>query len=414
MSRIIKLTFDINTIILFFIFFSIFLSPLFFKIFNIPLIMLGFFIAIIILLNKKIKLKNQNLIIPLFILIALYNCIVMLISLININKSSIKTGIPSDPIIPEYISIKQIILGLIYNNILFIFIFLFYFLVKNKRLWLQGEKIIYYLSIINSLFLIIELLIPNLHHKMLYIAGYENINYFFVPRPISLVLNSYVTAFISSFFSFWSFYYYIETKRKKFFLMFILGIIITILTGARFSIILLFISLILYNLFTKRYIFLLNLAILIFISTFIINYINPSYLDLLISIVKVSDSVGSADLHKILFLKTIEIIFNNPLGIGIGRADFGALNTIPNLAYDSESFLLTVLLQGGIISFVVYMLIHFIFIRTFLKKKLYHIASFTISILLVSLINIQILQSITMTSIIGFLYTRALIEEEFL
>lgn len=393
-------------------FLFILFSPFFFKLFSIPLILVSLFLMVIYSLNLKLNINSR--VKQLFILILFYNCILVSISLLNIDLPQIKTGIYSDPIIPEYINLKQFFYGLFYNNVLFIFLLMYYFFLRNVKQYYYIEKTIFYFSLLNVIFSIIEIFFPQLHHFLMSKAGYKNINYFFIIRPVSIVLNSYINAFFSSFFTFWSMYYWINLRKKIYLILFFLGILATILAGARFSILLLILSLVFYFILLKKIKFISYLIYILFVLVVILiifSYLNKNYFTLLISIIKISDPSGSANLHKLLMLKTLKICFNHPLGIGIGKADFGALNTIPSFAYNSESFLLTILLQGGIISLFIYIVINIFLIYQLNKIKAYHLISFSIAVLIISLINIQILQSITMTSVIAFIYLPALLKE---
>ncbi len=81
----------------------------------------------------------------LLILILGYNIILFFSTLKGLELSKIPTHVPSDPFIPEYENAMQIIVGFIYNNILFIYIFLFYFLINsNRHLISKLEKMIYF------------------------------------------------------------------------------------------------------------------------------------------------------------------------------------------------------------------------------------------------------------------------------
>ena len=405
-----KLTYIVYLFIL-----SILLSPLFFKFINLPLNIL--FIPLLLIFFTYFYSQKKEIYVPKIFLkfiffVIVYDLSLTISILLGINISDIPTKLYFEPSIPEYYKSKQIILGFIYNNLIFIYIILFFFLLQKKHsnpfpLLDNIIKIIYIFALINSLFNFIEILIPPLHQTLMLVAGYENINYFFVPRPVSLVLNSYINSFFCAFFSFWSFYYFYRSKNIEYFILFIIGFFSTFIVGARYGLILLLLSIFIYLTILRKvkYIFIIVLIIILPLSIFL--NIRSSYLELIFSLITLSDNSGSANIHKELMFTSIEIIINHFFGVGIGKTDFGALNVIPSKTYNPESYLLSLFIGGGVFSFFTYLLIHFLLLYKLYKNKNFHILSFNLSIILVSAINIQILQSVTVTAIIGLLYNYA-------
>lgn len=395
------------------IFLLFLLSPFLYKFLKFPTILIPLYLILIYLISNLRLLKINNTVKQLFILVLFYNISLLLVSLSNINLPEIQNG---SFIIPNYISIKQIFSGLLYNNSLFIFLLLFYFFIRDPKTYNSLEKIIYYFSGVDLVVSFIELLDPKLHYFLMLHSGYRNINFSFIPHPVSIVLNSYYNSFFVTFFASWSLYYWLKLNSKIYLIFFFLGLIGIIIAGERFAIILIFI-------FTSTYLFTItrlknaikNFAIIAMIIAFIISisailyfFFKENYFIIFVSFFSQSDPSGSAQLHKILLFITLKIFSNYPLGIGIGKADFGAMNSIP-MAFDNESFILTILLQGGLFSLFLYLIIHYFLMYKLVKVKAYNSLSFSIAVLISSIVNIQILQSITTTMVIAFIYLPSLI-----
>lgn len=386
------------------IFLFIFLNPLLYKLFRFPSILISLILILVYLLkNTKQKISDKKFTQIFISILLFYNSILLMVSLANVNISSNNNYI----YIPEYTTIKQIFLGLIYNNIVFIFLILYLLLIKDIETYNRIEKFIFYFSGFSTIFNFIEVFYEPLHLFLVYKAGYEP-NYFFVKRPVSILLNAYYNGFFSAFFTFLSIHYWVKTRNIIYIFLFSIGSIATILVSVRFSIIMLLLTLLIYILFNKSKILIITLFIyMIVIVILIFAFLNKDYIILLTSIITTSDTVGSADLHKYLFIEGLKAYVEHPLGIGIGKMDFGALNTIE--ASHTESYLLTILLQGGFVSFIIFLLIHMLLIYKLKKYKFYHWFSFSIAILITSAINIQVLQSITTASIVAFIYLPSLV-----
>lgn len=382
-------------------------SVLLFKLFSFPSIVVSIFLMAVYILIKSLDVKVNHFTEKIIILVLLYDCLLLVVSLVDLVFQEM--GVLSyRNLLPEYLSLKQFFGGFIYNNFLFIFLLIHYFFVKDIRSYYFLEKTIYYFSGLNVVVSIIEIFIIPLHEFLSVKAGYNDVNFSFIIRPVSIGLNVYFNSFFSAFFAFWSIYYWINEKRNFYLILYLLGLAGTLIAGSRFAIILLIISSIVYLIIERRKLYLVYIILAFLLILLIITYLNEDYLELLLSIITHKDKAGSANLHKEIFLDTLEIFYSYPLGIGIGKADFGALNMSPSLYYNSESFILSLLLQGGVFSFVVYITINGFLIYKLNKIKAYHLMSFSIGVLISSFFNIQILQSITTTFVIAFIYLPAL------
>jgi hypothetical protein len=277
----------------------------------------------------------------------------------------------------------------------------------------------YAVGLANVLFNLVEFSVPPLHWWLLLVGQYGRGEIFFSYRALSFPLNVYINAFLLLLFIAQSLGEFFRLRRKRHLAATTAAFAALLISGTRIGLIA---GLCMAALFVFWYPFdrtatrmryavvggALGLLCLVGIVV-----VKPDTLSIVQSIGSVQDKSGSAQLHTYYFMNSLDIIAQYPLGIGIGKSDFGGFASGAWL--NTESHMLSLAIGAGVLSLLVFLLLNFALLRTSRAAgredpQLFFIAPFGLAILLISAINMQVCQSLVPVLYTSVLYAMVLVQ----
>lgn len=327
--------------------------------------------------------------------------------------------------IPPYEKQTQPFAGIYYTCQLPVLIFGWYLVIKNSK---NEDKflgsinsVLFVILFLNMIFNYIEYSIPSLHSFIMSSAGVGDGSDFFSYRGFSLAFHFYVNAFMLQLFYAIVLANVFIKKRVRDVIFVVLGLGAILISGTRVSWLGSFVVTIVTLLFVPLSANINRLSILIksiiggVIVFIIMIIIKPDTLDILMTIVNMKDTSGSSQIHAFYFLHSLDIIAQYPLGIGVGKSDFGAFGT--SAWINTESHMLSLAMGTGLHTFLLFLFYYLILCKKAFKSSLkevqwFYVFSFGVSVLFISFINMQYMESTVPISILSILLTIGLIKSE--
>lgn len=321
-------------------------------------------------------------------------------AMIGLVTPDLQTNFSVMPIILTYRSIGEFIVAVVYESRYIIAMGLFLgcgirFTTK------QRERLVTFMLLlltVNAIFSIIEYVVPSIHEALMKHAGYVS-HYSFVYRGVSLLLNAYDASMSMVFLVALCAYRWIISRQLRYLAIICIGAVATLLLGTRSG----YIALLGYGIWLsltshvsvgRRLARAAGTLVAVLFVFAVLAIEDRMFQRILISIVLLSDSKGSAQLHVKLFFHTISMIAAHPFGVGLGKTNFGAL--ISGLSYEPESYALSLGLDGGLVAlgcFYYYNIKIFRNIQKSSQHGSFAIASLGLTLLSLSWINMQVFGS---------------------
>ena len=325
--------------------------------------------------------------------------------------------------VPSYEQLEQIIKGILYNMtfpvLLISFLLLFRNLSKKNRVFYRGIlKTIILICVINALFNIVEFMVPPVHSWLMMKGGYATGADFFTYRGMSFVLNIYINAFLNLLLLGFCFNKYLNTFKAKWLFVYFLVLLTVLIAGTRIAMITGLVQTMIQVFFhsyekkrSKAIAVLVTIAALIG-GPFLLIMIKPDIIKVLMTIVTLQDASGSAQLHLYLFFNSIDMFLRFPFGIGIGKADQGGFES--SQWFNTESHALAVTVGAGIIGLFLYLILNsYLLYKSYkagqINKDLAFIFPLGAGCFMVSIINMQIYESLLPVTFLALLYAISLV-----
>lgn len=337
---------------------------------------------------------------------------------------TIHTSMPSfAATIGPYANFSQIVIGLFYDLRAAIYIFLFYEVCTLPRVEVARShglfvplRALYFAATVQFLALAYGFVNPRFHQWLLHFtdyttqltSGYDH-TIFFAFRGVALLTNTYEAGFFFALvcvLSVWAF-------KAGLLRVTSIGIAVIsgtglILTNTRTAVMFFGISIIVMFVSPVRHLRRITrllgvLAILMSVGV-VAYYASDAFRLSVNATISMSDAVGASQAHRTFMLGGIRLASEFPFGIGAGRANF---SRIPyGLAYAPESYLLSIVLDNGILFGAVFIALYLRFWRR-TRQVAGSIArplvdGVLLGAIVISVINMQFLES-------GFVFPLALL-----
>ena len=395
--------FNLKNVILFSLVFILFVTKIidaiFFELHLVNLVLL-FFIAIVLLSMTEVRVN---------LILFFYICVLVWAIFNGFLIGSVSTGVWGEPWVTGYESPLQPVIGLFYSlryMLLFGLVIGTSFVVSEDN-YRRILNIILLLLFANCIFSYIEYMFPAVHKFLMSRTAHPE-DFSFVYRGLSFLFNVYDASVSMIILSALAYCRYVLTRRKIYFFVFVLAFFSTILLGTRIGyvglLVFWFMMILLSEYrFIKKLIFALA-SLVIFMCLFSILFlVSEDVRKILLSLISLEDTVGSIQLHVRLFFGSLRLISDYPFGLGIGKTNFAAMYN--SYYFDPESFILSLALDAGIISVVLFLWYHWSVLRQLIKigynSKISRIYSaLVVTLIIISLVNIQIFNSVLVSTVI--------------
>jgi hypothetical protein len=264
--------------------------------------------------------------------------------------------------------------------------------------WEQLVTFVIMLLALNAFFSIFEYQDKGLHAVLLSRAGYAA-HYSFVYRGVSLLMNAYDASISMLFLVALSAYRWLAKRQLRYLFLIGVGSVTQLLLGTRtgyiamagYFVIISFMA----PVALRTRILRAGTAISSLLLAFaLLAFFDVHFKRIVISIVTLSDSKGSAQLHVALFWKALQLIAKHPLGVGLGKANFGALRH--SFSFEPESYALALGLDGGILAMIAFYYFNanvFMAIRNIADPAARAIVALGLTLLALSWISLQVFGS---------------------
>lgn len=321
-------------------------------------------------------------------------------ALLGLVTPELPSGFASMPIIPSYHSVSNFLISAAYESryVVAMGVVLGCGIVLTEKQWQRLSTYVLLLLLINALVSILEYFWPQLHATLDAHAHYGG-HFSFVYRGVSLLMNVYDASMSMVFLVGLSVYKWMAHKRRIYLASAAVAVVAMLLLGTRTG----YITMVGYFIWLSfltpmsgsRRILAVSMTVLIMIGAIGgLFLLSPKFREIIISILLLRDKSGSAQTHLSLFTKTLELIISHPLGVGIGKINFGSF--VPGVTYEPESWALALGLDCGLLVVPVF---YYYNVRIFLR--LYRasrpgsiaLAALGFALLSLSVINMQVFSS---------------------